>query len=334
MTFASRFSSRALIAACALSVLPLGGLAVHRADLAALGTNIVDGSYQRLYEGRFKAELTGQDALVAAWAALRLGLLAEVADGAVLGRDGWLFTAEEFTALADPLELSAALPRVQAALAPHGITLVPVIVPDKARIAADHLPRARSDRFAARYDRSLDALRATGLPALDLRPALAGGFLRTDTHWAPDGAARVAGQIADALAGAALDRPGFDSARTGTAPLDGDLRKFAAVGDWDVPNTPAPETIPTHVTTGGGLDLFGAAPVQVALVGTSFSARADLHFDGFLKSALGADVLNLALEGQGPLVPMDAFLADLNAGRMPDLRVVIWEIPERYLPLP
>lgn len=324
---------RALIAAFALSVLPLGALTVAQTDVTALGTTILDGSYQRVYEDRFKAGLAGQEDLVDAWSALRLALLGEVADGAVLGRDGWLFTAEEFTAPAQAVDLTERLTGAQAALSARGIALLPVIVPDKARMAAAKLPMGRSARFVGRYDARLAEIAALDLPVLDLRPALAApdSYLRTDTHWAPGGAQRVAGLIADHLRDADLTRSTFTTQFLGTAPMQGDLMKFARTGRWVVPHAPAPEQIATFQTTGGGLSLLGDAPVEVALVGTSFSARPDIHFDGFLKNALNADVVNYAEEGQGPFAPMAAFLTALASGDLPPLRVVIWEIPERYL---
>lgn len=337
MTVSRLAIPRALISAFALSVPPLGALAVGQTQIAALGTTLLDGSYQRVYEDRFKAELAGQQPLVDAWSAWRLGLLGELAEGAVLGRDGWLFTAEEFRDPARAVDLSDALVRTRAALEAHAITLVPVLVPDKARMAADRLPRARSDRFRARYDARLDDVAAANLPVLDLRPALAptDSFLRTDTHWAPAGAARVARLVADHLAAIDLVRPGFTTAAQGSVALDGDLMGFARTGPWHVPGAPAPETITPHVTTGGAFGLLDAAPaIQIALVGTSFSARSDIHFDGFLKSAIGADLVNFAQEGQGPFAPMARFLAALDEGQAPDLRVVIWEIPERYLLTP
>ena len=68
----------------------------------------------------------------------------------------------------------------------------------------------------------------------------------------------------------------------------------------------------------------------MVLLGTSFSADRRWNFDGALKQALAVDVQNLAEQGQGPIVPMTRFLTDylpLSA----NLKLVIWEIPERYL---
>ena len=58
----------------------------------------------------------------------------------------------------------------------------------------------------------------------------------------------------------------------------------------------------TDADAGGGL--FGTQTIPVTLVGTSYSADERWNFTGALQTALGADVLNLATEGRGPLPPM------------------------------
>ena len=39
---------------------------------------------------------------------------------------------------------------------------------------------------------------------------------------------------------------------------------------------------------------------------------------------------NIAVQGQGPITPMANFLSD-DSALSTDLKLVIWEIPERYL---
>jgi alginate O-acetyltransferase complex protein AlgJ len=79
---------------------------------------------------------------------------------------------------------------------------------------------------------------------------------------------------------------------------------------------------------GGGL--FGESTIPVTLVGTSYSANPLWNFEGALKEALGADVLNVANQGEGPVVPMRDYLTGAEfRDAPPDL--VIWEIPERFI---
>ncbi|MGI1662647.1 alginate O-acetyltransferase AlgX-related protein [Palleronia sp. KMU-117] len=327
---------------CTLVAIP-GVFALAAADARVSDARVFDGAYQRIYEERFERELPGRDLAIHLWNALGLALLGEVAEGAVLGEDGWIFTAEEFQAPQDTRDVWAELERARDVLSAQGIRLVPVIVPDKARIMAAHLPRQRSPRFDLRYQTLLDGLQARGYPAIDLRQALSAGrdaavgFMKTDTHWSPAGAARAARQIADALGPTGLPVKDFASRRVDEAGFDGDLLAFADVGPFRARFSILHETIEVFETNeetassgGTALDLFGDAEVPVALVGTSYSARSEFHFEGFLKSELDADLVNHAEAGLGPFVPMDRFLASL-ADTAPRPQLVIWEIPERYL---
>ena len=70
----------------------------------------------------------------------------------------------------------------------------------------------------------------------------------------------------------------------------------------------------------------------MALVGTSYSAGEAWDFAGALREALGADVLQAAQEGEGPFEPMSDYLED-DAFLQTPPRLVVWEIPERYLPV-
>ncbi len=323
-----------------------GSWTLSQTPMNGLGFNFGDGMTQRLYQDRFEDTFPLTQTLATTWAALRLGVFGEPAEGAVLGRDGVLFTAEEFTAPKDAQDLFAALHTARQRIEAAGAELVPVIVPDKARMRADALPRDRSAHFETRYDTLLDGLSAAGYRAIDLRPALApmDSFLVTDTHWSPEGADRVARTLADRLADIALEATAFETTRTGERAFDGDLLAFADTGSWRDIAGPRRETIATFETLATdetdllgqssdqslGLSLFDAPTIPVTLVGTSYSARSAFHFDGFLKTHFQADVLTLAREGKGPFVPMTEFLAG-PALEESQPRLVLWEIPERYI---
>ncbi len=95
---------------------------------------------------------------------------------------------------------------------------------------------------------------------------------------------------------------------------------------------PRPDLLTTTSTQTQGADLFGDAPMPgVTLVGTSYSADTRWNFDGALRQSLSEDVLNLAQAGHGPFEPMLAYLAQPQDAQAP--RRLIWEIPERYLPV-
>jgi alginate O-acetyltransferase complex protein AlgJ len=79
--------------------------------------------------------------------------------------------------------------------------------------------------------------------------------------------------------------------------------------------------------------LFDQPTIPVVLVGTSYSAGELWNLEGALKTAVGADVLNVAKQGQGPLAPMQDLL-DGPVIEQVRADVVVWEIPERYFRLP
>ncbi|HRC26994.1 MAG TPA: hypothetical protein PKX87_06150 [Alphaproteobacteria bacterium] len=115
--------------------------------------------------------------------------------------------------------------------------------------------------------------------------------------------------------------------------------RYIPLGNTDVPGAPVADTLEIFSTSrqSGGKEgdaaLFGDESLPVALVGTSYSANPSWNFAGFLKEALKADLLNAADEGRGPFVTMDAYLKSKPFLETPP-KVLIWEIPERYLAMP
>lgn len=323
-----------------LSTLGIAALAVGLSVTAFAHTETKDptagwfnGTYQRGFEERFETSVPAHSNAVELWAATKWMLFNEPATGAIASKDGWLFTAEEFTEPEVSRDLAAELTKVKTALAKDGITLVPVVVPDKARMNAGRLERGRSPGFSTRYDIAMETIEDAGLIGIDLRDALRfdASFMRTDTHWSPEGARRAAETISEALSDLQIPRSLVETVLTGTEKFDGDLLAFVATGVFREQVGPAPELIDTFETTvasNGGL--FDDTSIPVALVGTSFSAKPAFHFEGFLKQALQADVLNVSRVGQGPFKPMDLFLNDIRTiSNLPS--IVIWEIPERFL---
>ena len=78
--------------------------------------------------------------------------------------------------------------------------------------------------------------------------------------------------------------------------------------------------------------LFADRQIPVALVGTSYSANPNWNFLGALQQALRSDVANYAEDGHGPILPMLKYLqSDEFKNSAP--QVLIWEFPERYLPM-
>lgn len=323
-----------------------------------------EGSFARgeqtaAYEAAFNQALPFREGGINTWGVLEYVLFREGRPGVVVGEGDWLFSDEEVAfypdAAAETARKLAFIARVDAELSAQGAELVVALLPDKARVYAERLGRALPSYTRGRYDAFREALLAQDLRAPDLLTPLREAkatravFLRTDTHWTPAGAAVVARTVAETLAASASapreTLPGlfavpYETEVTGQRQHEGDLLNFLPLGPLQARLGPAPDTLEVRQTRavgpeaeGAGGGLFGEASVPVTLVGTSYSADPDWHFAAALEGALGAPVLNLATEGRGPLPPMRDYLASRELQDTPPV-VVVWEIPERYLPAP
>jgi alginate O-acetyltransferase complex protein AlgJ len=298
----------------------------------------------RLYNETFVLRDTGIDLFgIINWVAFREGR-----PGVLVGTDDWLYTTEEFQSDdGSPARVTAALDRIAAVrddLAARGIDLVVALVPAKARIVPEHLGRLRwPAEPAGRLGVAVAGLAERGVATVDLAPALATEragaetFLRTDTHWTSAGAGAAAAAIAARVSALPDTGAPADFVLAAGTPVEhrGDLLRYVRLGPLAEWLGPAPDSLVPVTAEGGPDDLLGDAEIPVALVGTSYSADPRWGFEAQLKAALGRDVLNLADEGKGPFEPMDAFLASPTLREAPP-KVVIWEVPERFLddPLP
>ncbi|MCA1754943.1 MAG: hypothetical protein LC641_09665 [Spirochaeta sp.] len=315
--------------------------------------SILSGDWMNAYQQDYELESPVRDLGLEIWGSLRFGLFREGLPGVVVGEQGMLFTAEEFTALphardeaARVREVAAFAAGVAAELGRLGVELVVVPLPSKVRLYRQYLGRYGFPPEAEeRYQEFLSALDAAGVDQVGLKEVLAGShergveiFLRTDTHWTPAGAELAAVALGEhvSAAGYLEDTPNRDY-RLEFGELhthEGDLLSFIPLGPFRGRLQPAPDLIrrfELHSGPAPGLGLFDTAAVPVVLVGTSYSAGAAWGFDAFLQVELQAEVLNLAEEGRGPFVPMVAYLGSDTLHEAPP-QLVIWEIPERYLP--
>lgn len=333
-----------LLAAGATSLLAGAGAWELEPDVALL-----DGTLAEAIEDTVDEQALHRDFSIASWAVAEFVVFGDGNKGVLVGDDGWLYTDEEFSLQPhEDAEIEAKLAWVQAArdaLRAQGSQLVVALVPAKARVHPEHLGRHRWPDYAQlRYDRFRAGLEAADIPCPDLASPLQAAaqrgeqlFLRTDTHWTPRGAQRVAELVAAAQPVADL---GQDSYRTTTGhpePFSGDLLRFLPLGFVQELLGPQPDQLIRHSTAaagggggGGGLGLFDEVSIPVTLVGTSYSAGEGWNFAGALQRALGADVLNAAQEGSGPLKPMADYLQDESFLEAPP-RLVVWEIPERFV---
>ena len=316
-------------------------------------TTVLNGHWSKAVETHYDDEFPIKRLGTNLWAALDFTLFNEGRPGVVLGRDQWLFSDEEFkpwpNAQQNVADNYALVEGVRKTLKEHGVKLVMAVVPSKVRLYPEHMGEQRPARIHADLYRDFHAqLAASQIIAPDLlgplQQAKQGGaqvFLRTDTHWTPDGAQVAAQQLAAAI-GSQFPLSGepqqFVTQAQTTEQHNGDLERFLPLDPLFSHLLPPPEPLEKRNTRAADTAadsqdaLFADSEVPVTLVGTSYSANPNWNFVGALKQALRSDVINDSKDGHGPILPMLAYLKS-DAFKNTPPQVLIWEFPERYLPV-
>ena len=335
-------------------LLVLGGWSLRSFFGFATGpdASVLNGRWSKAVETHYDDQFPIKRLGTNLWAALDFKLFNEGRPGVVLGRSQWLYSDEEFNpAVNEELNLQgnyALVEGVRQALKDKGVQLVMAVVPAKARLYPEHLGEVQPARIHADLYRDFHArLAAHRVLAPDLlgplqRAKQAGEqvFLRTDTHWTPQGAQIAAEQLAHTIRAKTPlsgEPQRFVTEASERVSHQGDLRRFLPLDPLFENLMPAREPLDKRVTRavepGAGDDaLFADREVPVALVGTSYSANPDWNFVGALKQALNSDVLSYAEDGHGPILPMLSYLKSDDFIHHPP-QVLIWEFPERYLPV-
>lgn len=325
-----------------LLVLAVGFISasVNPSLLNSTAGNLVAGEWSSTYQTAFNETLPLLPPARAFWNALDLVLFGQAPAG-VLSSSGWLFTDEEYSLAADPAAVLQArlqeLSAVKTELDHHGVQLLVAVVPAKAAVLTEYAPPL-PPAAVSRYAQALAGLNQAGIPAVDLRPALASeaAWLRTDTHWSPAGADAAAQLISAAARGL---QPGlgnsvrYESTSLPPERFEGDLYRLLALGPFSGLVGPQPDTITpllVQQAAGNGSGLLADRPPELVLVGTSYSAASEWNLADRLRLLLAADVLDLATSGRGHLAPMREYLESGALAASPP-RLVVWEVPERYL---
>lgn len=307
-----------------------------------------NGDWGVAYEDALDEEFGAYQPSVQAWGILEFALFGNGRRGVVVGRDGWLFTSEEFElfpgAPERAVQRASRVAEVRDLARARGVELLVVYLPSKARVEAEHLGGARvPGEVVAVGHAFVQALSAAGVEVVDVEPALVearrGGdvFLRTDTHWTPRGAEAAARAVRARVDESGADWLGTAQVVVGAgAPSshEGDLLRYLPLGPLQARLGPPVDALATpSVTVSAGGGLLGDVSIPVALVGTSYSEDDRWGFRAALQAALQADVLDAATVGRGPFVAMDSYLANEAWTNSPP-RLVLWEIPERYVGMP
>lgn len=221
------------------------------------------------------------------------------------------------------------------------VQVLVVAVPDKSRIEAGQLCGLPvSQPMRRTLDAWQDALRAEGVPFVDLRDALlaapAPRFFRTDVHMNAQGAQASATRVAEAAL-PLLNGPGTQAFKTEPAsapqPRMGDLIVLAGLENAPPGWRPALEEVSEAkiepVRSGGLLD--EPPPVEVLLAGSSNGRRS--QFAERLGMGLSREVWNMSLDG-GQFSGALTMALGQRAQWPASLKLVIWEFSENALSLP
>lgn len=318
-------------------------------DIAAIkDSSLLTGEKARALEANYDEKLEIKEFAVNLWAAVEYRLFNEGKQGLIIGKQDWLFTAEEFNSNTNSKEALqsniAFIKWINKELNKRNVDMLVVPVPAKARVYADKLDKEQPDALHKQtYQTLLSELKAASVPVVNSYEVMLrdkkshAQFLRTDTHWTPEGAITVANNTAhyiNNIAKLELNNTSFETELKQTKQLKGDLLNYLPLSPWFDDLLPESDQLAIYETYQDSEaamdDLFADTIETVALVGTSYSANPDWNFVGALKQALSTDIINYAEVGQGPISPMMQFLERYQT-EMPDLKLVIWEIPERYL---
>jgi alginate O-acetyltransferase complex protein AlgJ len=297
-------------------------------------------------EKQIDHKLPARSDLIAAANSIRLAVTGGTGEQVRAGKDGWLFLTDEIRSesgsdshMRTRIDLLATVSNL---LGQQGVKLVVLLVPDKARVHSDRLLTGRYPTSnESKYQQAIDQLSEKDVTVVDIltplrkQAANTDVYYRTDTHWNQLGARIAAHAIAVSVGNMhiPLQTVMFES-RADVAPTEraGDLIRMIGLESAPSFLRPRNDDEAAVTTTQASPDqpsgLFGDAGVDVVLTGTSYSLRGNFH--GYLQEALSTKVLNGAKDGGGLLQATKQYLTD-EAFKTSKPKVLIWEIPERFL---
>ena len=311
---------------------------------AQAAEQFMSGQLLRQFERYYDRNLFLRSPSIEMWASLQYLLFREGSSGVVLGKEGWLFTNAEYlvpNAYEDNLDSNLAkIAEVERTLRAHNKRLIMLPLPMKVDVYSEYSSRPLDGRALGLYEDFIAGLRRASIEASPLRDAFLAHkdqqplFLRTDTHWTPEGARLAAQELARQHPELVGSTP-YVSRPVAQKSLPGDLTNYLLFNRNLAPDRfrPSPlqlyETLKSEQQVSAGA-LFGDASQPIMLVGSSYTKIDDWNFPGFLKESLRSDLQTTAVEAKGPYAAMDQFLAGERL-KDPDITTVIWEFPVRTL---
>lgn len=342
-----KLTTLAVVAALSLTALLFPGInGIQNVKDLSITTpqEMVDGSLTSSFTSQFDEKINLNQLALTFWTSIKYHLFHEGNPGVLIGEENWLFTTEEFDEeltpdlnLEDFLDI---LTSYNETLKSEGIDLTILLIPSKSRIMKDQLGRYTTPGdINNRYEMALDLLKSSNISVIDIHKVFAqyeepqNLYYRYDTHWTEEGTTLAAQFTAASLQGAlselGIDKRVYYYDQVSERTFHGDLLAFVP------PLKDKSEIYFSKVLEERNpplLGLFDSPVIPFVLVGTSYSFDEKWNFESSLKMALQSDILNLAKEGKGPLEPMKE-LMESGYYKEVGASMILWEIPERYIPL-
>lgn len=277
------------------------------------------------------------------------GLDTDTALPAVEGHDGVFYRVLADLRMRHPMEdaVMVQMGALSQALAARGTTLIYVTVPTKSQAMPQFLPQAAADyafdsaTATLVYDDIVLRLGQHGVLAPDILSAISLAapdhppFFQADFHWTSDGA-RLAAEAIGAVMQAQPFYADLALSEYKTSELEPITafstmrRTLQAFCTFELPPVKALAHLTEMVAapTDGTEDIFagGDEPLQIVLVGTSFSDSPLGNFAGYLSQYSGLDVVNYAVTGGNQFGAMTSYLTSRDfAVNAP--RFLVWENP-------
>jgi alginate biosynthesis protein AlgX len=256
----------------------------------------------------------------------------------------WLFEAPDLIRKAQIFDpVNPYLERLSTALKSRGILPVALVVPTRGSVAFSQMGEGPAfadydpEEAAAGYHSFLSRLEQTGFHVPDLLEVAhrvgPSYFFMRDHHWRPEAAKESAEVVAASLKEWLADVPKTEFI-TRSLPKKVQIGTLQARAEARCPGLELPaeevaqfETV-SEAKEQGSDALFAEVTVPVVLVGTSNSQRGEnkpeVNFAGFLRDALGVEVLNVSFPGAGVFGSFQAYLLSPEFKNAPP-KVLIWE---------
>lgn len=282
-------------------------------------------------ENSFGKALIHHDVSTHIWKKIKYDMFREGLDGVVIGENNMLFTSEEFSyeiKHAENIQKKLKYIReVARRLSEDNIQLIVLPIPSKVRLYDPSLlPEYREKAYAQVIHLDLPDNHYVFDSYQFLKQNFHDdAFFTTDTHWTPDTTKGIARKLSD-LISLKTNKKTFITEERTVHSFEGDLISYVFKKYFE------DEQYKSYKTYMPEASLFDTQEFPIVLIGTSYSADSRWHFEGFLKQYFQRDVLNVSQKAKGPFIAMQNYL-QTEYQELGKPEAVIWEIPERYLPV-